>query len=108
MGKSIEDIMDGLPPERQKRIRAQADKYIREYKTLQEVRKLMGITQSDLAKRQGVNQVNISNLENRSDMLLSTLKGYIEAMGCELEIHVKIPNQSHILIDPLPREENRI
>jgi transcriptional regulator with XRE-family HTH domain len=104
MGKSIEEIIKTFPTKRQKHIRVQADKYIQEYKTLQEVRKLMGITQNDLAKRQGVNQVNISNLENRSDMLVSTLKGYVEAMGCELEIHVKTPDKSHILIDPLPSE----
>lgn len=101
MGTPVEEIMKGLPPERQKRIQAQADSYIKEYRTLQELRKAMDLTQSEIADRQGVRQVNISNLEKRSDMLLSTLRNYVESMGCELEIFIKTPDQSHVKIEGL-------
>ena len=48
-----------------------------------------------IALRQGVKQVNISRLEKRNDMLISTLHKYIEALGCELEINIRMP-QSEI------------
>ena len=82
-------ILKSLPPKRQKSIKAKANTYIKEYKTLQELRKSLGITQNELADLQGVRQVNISNLERRSDMHISTLRKYVEALGCELEINIR-------------------
>jgi len=35
--------------------------------------------------------VNISRLEKRNDMLISTLHKYIESLGCELEINIRMP-----------------
>ena len=99
MGIPLKHIIGKLPEERQKRIRKQAGKYIRDYKNLQILRKELGLTQSEIANRQGVRQVNISNLEKRSDMLISTLKKYVEAMGCELEIIVKVPDNSFARLD---------
>ena len=89
-GRSLKEIINGLPPERQERIRNKAAQEIKEYKSLQALRKALGLTQSQVAKHQGIRQVTISNLEKRSDMKLSTLKSYIESLGCELEIFVKI------------------
>ena len=86
MATSIKNVLNQLPVKRQEKIRLQAERYLEEYKNLQDLRKQLGLTQSDIAERQGIKQVNISNLERRSDMLLSTLKSYVEAMGCELEI----------------------
>jgi predicted transcriptional regulator len=87
---TVSSILKSLPPKRQKTIKAQANVYIKEYKTLQELRKSLGITQNALADAQGVRQVNISNLERRSDMHISTLRKYVEALGCELEINIRM------------------
>ena len=46
-----------------------------------EVRQARQMTQVRLAEVLGVNQGAISKLEKRSDMYLSTLRSYIEAMG---------------------------
>jgi len=91
---SARSILKSLPPKRQKSIKAQANTYIKEYKTLQELRKSLGITQNELADLQGVRQVNISNLERRSDMHISTLRKYVEALGCELEIHIRMGKET--------------
>jgi len=88
----LQKVFKSLPKNRQKKIKQKADQYIREYKTLQDLRKDLGLTQSDIASTQGVRQVNISNLEKRNDMHLSTLKKYVEAMGCQLEINIRMPN----------------
>ena len=94
----VSSILKSLPPKRQKAIKSQAGLYIKEYKNLQELRKSLGITQNELAEVQGVSQVNISNLEKRSDMHISTLRKYVEALGCELEINVRLPDNSLVSI----------
>lgn len=106
MGIPIEDVLKEFPPERQKRIREKANEYIKEYKTLQELRKKLNLTQTNIAENMQINQVSVSNLEKRSDMLLSTLNSYVEAMGCELEIFIKTPDQTHVKIEGLIPREN--
>ncbi len=90
MGIKARELLRKLPKERQNRIREKAKKYLEEYESLQEFRKAIGLTQSDVAKELGTNQVNISKLEGRKDMRLSTLQKYVEALGCELEINIRI------------------
>lgn len=101
MGIPLRDVINELSPKRQKRIQAKADEYIQEYETLQELRKGLHLTQSELAETLCVKQVSVSNLENRLDMRLSTLNHYVEAMGCELEIFIKTPDQTHVKIKNL-------
>lgn len=45
-----------------------------------------GITQAELAERLGKSQGNISELERRDDVYLSSLREYVEALGGRLEI----------------------
>ena len=102
MGISAKEKFKKLPKERQARINKLADEFKTEYKTLQELRKALGITQKMVADHQGVNQVNISNLEKRSDMLISTLRKYVEALGCELEINIKVMGNAVVSVENLP------
>lgn len=88
-GRSIKDIISTLPKERQERIKDDASKLIKEFHSLQEFRKAIGWTQEELAEKMELKQANISQLEKRDDMHLSTLRKYVEAMGCELEISIK-------------------
>lgn len=90
MGISIQKVLADLPKARQEKIKAKADKYIREYETLAALRKDLGITQEAIATEQGVKQVSISNLEKRNDMLISTLHKYVEALGGKLEIRIRM------------------
>lgn len=99
MSVPVNNVLNRLPRARQKHIRAKAKKYIKEYESLQELRKALGLTQTTLADRQGVKQVNISNLEKRTDMHISTLRRYVEAMGCELEINIRTPDDTVVRVD---------
>ena len=101
-GRTLENIMSNLPKERQKRIQEMADIDIREYKSLQSFRKALGITQKDIAGELMISQVNISKLEGRKDMHLSTLRKYVEAMGCKLEINIRLPDSNQARLDNLP------
>jgi len=60
---------------------------------LGDVRTGLGITQVELAKRLGVSQGNVSELERRDDVYLSTLREYVEALGGTLEVAAVFPEQ---------------
>lgn len=53
---------------------------------LAEIRKAIGMTQADLAKKIELGQGNVSKIENAADMYLTTLRKYIEALGGELHL----------------------
>lgn len=90
MAKHWRDVRRVLSPEREARL---AEKLTAEIAKLPlaEVRKARAMTQVRLAELLQVNQAAISKLEQRSDMYLSTLRSYIEAMGGSLEVRAVFP-----------------
>ena len=42
----------------------------------------------------GIGQDSVSRLEQQSDLLISTLRGYVEAMGGRLSLIAELPNQT--------------
>ncbi len=104
MGKNVKDIMKGLPKARREKIMKRGEELLAEYQILQDIRKAQGLTQVQLAEKLKINQDGVSKIEKRSDMLVSTLRGYIEAMGGELDITVKFPDQKPISIDGFVQE----
>ena len=81
MARKLDDVMAALPKTRQQRIEARA----MELATLKDLRLAAERTQEQLAEALGVGQDTISRLEKCSDMLLSTLRHYVESMGGTLE-----------------------
>ena len=69
------------------------------YLTLQELRKAHDLTQEALATKLNIKQENVSRIEKRSDLLLSTLRGYVEAMGGELQLVVQFPDGPPVTLD---------
>lgn len=53
---------------------------------LRTIRDLLGKTQVDLAEAMDMTQSEVSRLERRPDVRLSTLKRVVEALGGEIEI----------------------
>ncbi len=49
----------------------------------------------------GIGQDGISRLEKRSDLLISTLRGYVEAMGGKLRLVAEFPNRPPIMLSGL-------
>lgn len=106
MVKKLEQILADLPAKRRAAIEARADNLA----TLKDLRQAVEQTQQDLAATLGVGQDAISRLEKRSDMLLSTLRRYIEAMGGKLELVAQFPDRPPMVIDhlmPTSSTENR-
>jgi transcriptional regulator with XRE-family HTH domain len=90
--RNLDQIIAQLPAERRARIEAGAQKLIAEEIALRHLRQARDLTQQRMAKLLDIDQAGISKIENRTDMLLSTLRGYVEAMGGSLRLLVEFPD----------------
>ena len=112
MAITLKDKMKGLSAERRKKIEVRAAHLIAEEMTLQELRRARKITQVRVAKELGITQNGVSRIEKRSDLLLSTLRKTIEAMGGNLSLVAQFPDQkpvvlSGISVDDPPHKGSR-
>ncbi len=75
--------------------------------SLGDIRKAQELTQERMAELLKIRQESVSRLEKRSDLLLSTLRSYISAMGGQLKLIVEFPNRPPVLLDTLtPHDTN--
>jgi len=93
MAKSLEDKLAGLDPARKKRIKARTAVLASEEKSLRDLRHALALTQESLAEALGIGQESVSRIEKRSDLLLSTLRSYVEAMGGDLHLVAEFPGR---------------
>lgn len=90
MTKKFGNLTAKMPSERRARAQERAKETLAEM-ALQELRRARELSQAQLAEALGEKQPNISQLEQRTDMYVSTLRKYIEAMGGELDIIARFP-----------------
>lgn len=90
MIKPFDSLVEGLSAEQQTRIEQHAKMLVAEYELLKALRKDLGLSQQELASVMGIRQASLSKIENQDDMLIGTLRRYIEALGGELEITAHI------------------
>ena len=95
---TLTEKIDRLPEARRKKVEERARALIAEEMSLQDLRKARKWTQVRVAKELGINQENVSRIEKRSDLLLSTLSGYVEAMGGTLRLVVEFPDRPPIAL----------
>ncbi len=106
MAKKLSEIMEQMPLERQDKISARADELIAEQMTLRDIRKARELTQERMAELLKIRQDSVSRLEKRSDLLLSTLRSYVQAMGGELQLTVKFPDRPPVNLTGLAELED--
>jgi len=87
--KPREEILE-VPVGRVSYVRALAEIQTHQ-SSLAQVRKLRSLAQSTVAELTGMDQSEVSRLERRSDLLLSTLRKFIQATGGELHLIAKFP-----------------
>jgi DNA-binding XRE family transcriptional regulator len=107
MTVSLEKMLERLPPARRAKIAARAREIVAEAKTLQELRRARALTQQRLAKRLGIKQDGVSRIEQRSDLLLSTLREYVAAMGGQLELVARFPDRAPVALTGLAELQGR-
>ena len=105
MARTLNQVLATLPVRRRAKIERRAS----ELATLKDLRQAVERTQEELATSLGVGQDTISRIERRSDMLLSTLRRYVEAMGGKLELVAEFPDRPRMVIDQITttREKSR-
>ena len=65
---------------------------------MQELRKTLHRSQTEITEKLHIKQAAVSKIEKRTDMYVSTLRSFIEAMGGSLEIVAKFPNGNPVRI----------
>ena len=110
---TLKHKMKQLSPAQRKRVEARAAELIAEEMTLRELRHARKLTQVKMAKTLWVTQDSVSRLEKRSDLLLSTLRKTVEAMGGNLSLVAEFPDRAPVILsgiaeeDPRPKTTNR-
>ena len=105
MPTNVNDKIRNLSPAQRKKVEVRAAQLIAEEMTLRELRRARKLTQTRMAKTLGVSQDSISRLEKRSDLLLSTLRKTIEAMGGSLFLVAKFPDRDPVVLSGIARDE---
>ena len=95
--KTLSQKIEDIGRVRRKRVEARAAALIAEEMTLQELRQARKLTQVRLAKALGITQDGVSRLEKRSDLLLSTLRKSVEAMGGNLSLVAEFPDREPVI-----------
>jgi DNA-binding XRE family transcriptional regulator len=101
MGRNLDQIIAELPAERRKRIEARYQDLRQQVESLRELRQIAGKAQADIAATLKIKQPSVSKIEKQADMYLSTLRSYVEAVGGELELVVKLPRRPTMRLNRL-------
>jgi transcriptional regulator with XRE-family HTH domain len=101
LGRTLDQVIAELPLGRRKRIEARYQELKKDVEGLRELREIAGKAQLDVAAALNIKQPSVSKIEKQTDMYLSTLRNYIEAIGGKLELLVKLPRRPAIRLHQL-------
>src|SRR3989441_5870862 len=107
MAVNIRDKIEKLNAVQRKKVENRAAELIAEEMSLRDLRKARKLTQARVAKALGITQDSVSRLEKRSDLLLSTLRKTVKAMGGDVRIVAQFPDRSPIVLPHLPEKHPR-
>ena len=112
MSVNIRDKIGKLNAVQRKKVEDRAAELIAEEMSLRDLRKARKLTQARVAKVLGVTQDSVSRLEKRSDLLLSTLRKTVKAMGGDVRIIAEFPDRAPVVLSELsendpPRKSSR-
>ena len=93
MGASVNQVIADLPLDRRVRIDARYREMKDQIEGLRELRQVAGKAQVDIANALNIKQPSVSKIEKQADMYLSTLRSYVEAIGGELDLVVRLPSR---------------
>jgi len=103
--KTLNQKMKRIGSARRKKVEARAAGLVAEEMTLQELRQARKLTQARMAKVLGISQDGVSRLEKRSDLLLSTLRKSVEAMGGNLSLVAEFPDREPVVLSGIAEVE---
>lgn len=98
MTTTLNQKMKALSPARRKKVEARAAELIAEEMTLKDLRRARKLTQVRMAKSLHIKQENVSRIEQRTDLHISTLRQYVEAMGGRLSLIAQFPDREPVVL----------
>ncbi|ESX66617.1 XRE family transcriptional regulator [Mesorhizobium sp. LSHC414A00] len=101
MGRKLDDLIAALPEDRRERVDARFEELRGEVESLGDLRRAAGKAQAEIASVLKIKQPSVSKIEKQADMYLSTLKSYVEAIGGQLELVVRLPSRAPLRIERL-------
>jgi transcriptional regulator with XRE-family HTH domain len=101
MGRNVNQVIADLPADRQARIDARYREMKDEVEGLRELRQAAGKAQADIATALNIKQPSVSKIEKQTDMYLSTLRSYVQAIGGELDLIVRLPKRRALRLQRL-------
>ena len=108
MTVKLKEIMNRLPQDERKAVAARVKELIAEEMSLRDLRQAHRLTQERIAESLGIGQEGVSRLEKRTDLLISTLRGYVEAMGGRLRLVADFPDRPPIVLSGLAEMEGGV
>src|SRR5580700_10198293 len=102
---TLKDKIKALSPARRKKVEARAAQLIAEEMTLRELRHARKLTQVRMAKTLGITQDSVSWLEKRTDLLLSTLRKTVQAMGGKLSLVAEFPDRGPVVLSGIAEDD---
>ena len=108
MAKNVNEIIRRLSPARRKRVEKRAAQLISEEMTRQELRRALERTQVEVARKLGITQDGVSRLEQRTDILLSTLRSYIAALGGRLSLIAEFPDHEPVVLSGIADQDAKL
>ncbi|MGH9845165.1 MAG: XRE family transcriptional regulator [Blastocatellia bacterium] len=96
MAKSFQTLREKMSPERQQRAKARTNEMLEEL-ALQELRKVLNLTQEQVAEAMQMNQAAVSKMEHQSDIYVSTLKKFVLALGGQVRIVAIFPDREVVI-----------
>src|ERR1700686_3765233 len=107
MSVNIRDKIGKLNAVQRKKVEGRAAELIAEEMSLRDLRKARKLTQARVAKVLGVTQDSVSRLEKRSDLLLSTLRKTVRAMGGDVRSVAEFPDRAPVVLSDLAEDDPR-
>ncbi|MGH7156284.1 MAG: helix-turn-helix domain-containing protein [Acetobacteraceae bacterium] len=95
IGVTLEEMLGPLPAQRRERVEARAAELIAEEMSIRDLRKALGKTQAAAARKLGG---NVSRMEQRADVLLSTLDSCLKALGGRLRLVAEFKNRPPVTL----------
>lgn len=107
MAVNVDEKIRKLSSAQRKKVEVRAAELMAEEMTLRELRHARKLTQVRVARKLGITQDSVSRLEQRSDLLLSTLRKTVEAMGGNLTLVAKFPDRAPVVLSGIAEDDPR-
>jgi transcriptional regulator with XRE-family HTH domain len=105
MPRNVNDIIKQLRPAQRRKVEARAAQLIAEEMTLRELRRARKLSQERVAKELGIGQEGVSKIEKRADLMISTLRKTVAALGGSLALVAQFPDSEPVILSGIAEDD---